>query len=63
MKIQLCKAIAKNIGTLLSIDFWLAGLRDKDFPARTIATMIIFAACADILQMILVPGYPGTNTR
>ena len=62
MKWRMCKAIVKNIGHLMSYDFWKAGLLDQDFPAKSLALMILFAACSDILRMIFKPGYPGPET-
>jgi hypothetical protein len=54
----MCKAIVRNIGYLLSYDFWRLALRDKEFPVITIVLLILFAGCSDILRMIFTPGYP-----
>ena len=59
MKLRLCVDIARNLGRLLSYEFWETALSDKDFPTGTIVLLTLFAACSDILQMLLVPGYPG----
>ena len=58
MKLRLCLEILKNIGYLMSFDFWKAAMFDKDFPAGKIFLLMLFAGCADILQMIVKPGYP-----
>ncbi|MBA3733512.1 hypothetical protein H0W91_04035 [Patescibacteria group bacterium] len=59
MKFLMCKAIARNIAYLLSWGFWKPALSDPDYPAKTMALLILFAAFADIMQMILKPGYPS----
>lgn len=61
MKLRLCWEIVKNLGRLFSLDFWKLALFDKEFPTKTIVLLTIFTACADILRMILVPGYPGSE--
>ena len=58
MKLQLCVAIARNVSWLFSYDFWLGAYR-KDFSAKSVILLVLFAAMADILRMVLVPGYPG----
>lgn len=61
MKMRMCWEIAKNLGRLFSLDFWKLALFDKEFPAKSIVLMTIFASCADIIRMIIVPGYPGSK--
>ena len=58
MKIQLCFAILKNFGRLLSWSFWEKAITNPDFPAWMFVKMIVIGACADILRMIVKPGYP-----
>ena len=57
-KTQLCWQIVKNLAWLLSYDFWRAVFFEKEFQTRAWVSLILFAACADILRMVLVPGYP-----
>lgn len=59
MKRQLCWAILKNLGRLLSEGFWNKALRNPDFPAWVFVKMILLSALYDILLMLLKPGYPS----
>ena len=58
MKWQVLLAIAKNIGFLLSYDFWHAVLSDHDFPAIAVFKLTVFAACAEHLNMLVKPDFP-----
>lgn len=61
MKWRMCKCIARNIGYVLSYDFWKSALFDRNFPAKTIFLFTIFTAISDTVKMILVPGYPKAS--
>ncbi len=60
MKLRLLLQIAKNIGYLFSLDFWRSAWVDPE-TARTLVVLVLFVGCADILRMILIPGYPGSE--
>ena len=59
MKWRMCKCIVRNIGYILSYDFWKQAITDKDFPAKAIFILTIFTCCADSIKMVIVPGYPN----
>ena len=63
MKRRMCLEILKNIGFLLSYDFWELAFFDKNFPAKTIFLLTIFTAISDTVKMIIVPGYPGNQIK
>ncbi|MBP9771947.1 MAG: hypothetical protein KBD16_03440 [Candidatus Pacebacteria bacterium] len=59
MKSRLCWAILKNFGRLLSWSFWENAFTKPDFPAWMFVKMIVITAFADIVLMIIKPGYPS----
>ncbi len=63
MKLRMCREIAQNLGRLLSYDFWEKAVFDKDFPAGRIILLTLFTTCADLVQMVIVPGYPDKAAR
>jgi hypothetical protein len=60
MKLRMLKEIAWNIGYLFSLSFWRTVWTDPTL-AKSLALLVLFTGCADILQIILVPGYPGSE--
>ena len=63
MKWQVLVAIAKNIGFLFSYDFWNAVMSDPDFPAKAVFKITFFAACSDILHILIKPGFPNKTAE
>ncbi len=59
MKRKLCWCILKNLGRLLSEDFWNKAIRNPNFPAWMFVKMIVLSAIYDIFLMIIKPGYPS----
>jgi hypothetical protein len=60
MKLRLCYEIVKNLGRLLSFDFWKVVIREPRVGVYFIKA-ILFTAVIDIVSMIIIPGYPEDN--
>ena len=58
-KFRLLRTIGGNISWVFSFGFWRGTIYGDFKPVYAIMLLVLFTACADILRMVFVRGYPS----
>jgi hypothetical protein len=63
LKLKLLWEIVRNLGRLLSGDFWYKTLTDEDFEAWSYVKIIFMSAAADIFLVCSRSDYPDLDPK